>query len=245
LLSLGMPVFPDDLQLPVDVAEEELDLLSQKQRGSLLEWLDAVFLYWKGQEGEQPVIGVLATSDLLGTGPLPPDAPAWRCAGPFVWNRIDLFLRLWGEEYVPLDDALKSNPDLLAKALAILIVSNAEAANYRSVRRAGDILIRLHKARDKWVIEELAKRAKLGIDTMQNLEKGRSAARVAKKERTAQLHVRWRQISADLWRKNPRLTLDDQVDYIKKHAPGRRPSGKPYASRTIKEVIKGVRSYGA
>jgi hypothetical protein len=52
-----MPVFPEDLQLPVDVAEEELHALSQEQRGSLLEWLDAVFLYWKGQEGQQPVIG--------------------------------------------------------------------------------------------------------------------------------------------------------------------------------------------
>jgi hypothetical protein len=133
-------------------------------------------------------------------------------------------------------------PELLPKLFAILIVNNAQPANYRSLRRASDILIRLQKARDKWAIAELEKSSKLGVETMRNLGKGRLAASIVKKERTAQLRLQWRQMSADLRRAHPGWTLDAHVKHIQKYASGQRLSGRPYASRTIKDAIKGVRS---
>jgi hypothetical protein len=136
---------------------------------------------------------------------------------------------------------LTRHPGLLSKLFAILIVSNATPVNYRSVRRASDILIRLQKARDKEAIAELGKSSKLGVKANRNLVKGRLVASIAKKQQAAQRRSQWRRMSADLRRAHPGWNLDDHAAHIQ-GLPSGRPGGKPYAPRTIKDAIKGVRS---
>ncbi len=41
--------------------------------------------------------------------------------------------------------------------------------------------------------------------------------------------------------KKPALTTDDHVEYILKNSAGKRPNGQAYASRTIKDAIKGTK----
>src|SRR5262249_49485014 len=108
-----------------------------------------------------------------------------------------------------------------------------------SVRRASDILCRIQRRRDRLLISTLQKSAQLGAKTQLNLRSGPQKSAERRSQQAATRHALWRELSADLWQKKPRWTLQDQAEYIQELFHNK---GQNFSVRTILDSIKGVRS---
>jgi hypothetical protein len=225
-----------EVALAIEMAEEELRQLDEVRRKVLWNSIKEIFKAWKAEHRKRK-----EQADRAEAQDHPSDQAATSLMYSMVWHKpIELFFQLWRESYPPLQRHV--HPEVLAQTLATLILhDNEDPARRLSIRRAGDLLFRLQRKRDRFIIQSLAGKARLGELTVQNLRAGPAVAAEAKKRRTEELHRQWVRMSADLYRAKPGWTLEDHAIYIKEQTPKQK-NGKPYAIRTIVDVIKGQRS---
>ena len=102
------------------------------------------------------------------------------------------------------------------------------------------VIFLVMESRGMDIAAELARKAQL-----QNLAKGRKMASEKKGERATKYHAEWRQWAKETWVKNPFWDLDKVAEHVLSVATeqGHKMANKnPYRVRSIKDVIKGVRS---
>jgi len=245
-----------------ETAQKELSGADEQSLDRLWDQINAVFQKWKLEHGDRnPKIASLLLDFRIRKTDAKisfEDAEPWECAGLALPSLIGLAYKLWYEDYPEFEKILLGNDG--CKALALLITkSPITSDDYFSIsgNRGQDDLYdisellmklqninatkdgvraALHFNRDK---------IKAGRKQQESLSMGNPAAAKKKTEKAADHHKQWRQWASDFFKNGPAWwdteeVLDKVCDLVKEHKHTMA-NGKPYARRTIADVITGVK----
>lgn len=180
-------------------------------------------------------------------------------------NDIDLAQKLLAEGYQPLvrlvsehgymrvlatialnDTIQAGRADSLVYVLCLLhsgLQHRLNAAN-DGVKHLSALPEELRKGTDAWKTAHWALTGpafKSSLKQKTTLAKNRAKGALRNKQRAAENHARWQEMSQDLLVRRPEWFLAEHVSHIQNHAAGKKDNGRPYSAATIRNVIKGGR----
>jgi len=254
-----------------ETAQKELSGADEQSLDRLWNRINTVFQKWKLEHGDRNPKMVDAQLDfrrrIRTPDPIPfEDAEPWECAGLEAPSLSGLTLKLWDEKYPEFMEIIEGKD--ACKALALLITKTPTptigfpkyeyAIRVADLYEALELLIHLQKSKlisagVKAGIEvggEVAlllnrDKIKAGEKLQESLSMGNPAAAKKKTEKAADHHKQWRQWALDFFKNGPSWwgvdeVLDKVCDLVEEHKHTMA-NGKPYARRTIGDVITGVK----
>jgi len=250
-----------------ETAEQELYGTDEQFLDQLWNKINTVLQKWKLEHGDRNPKMVDAQLDfrrrMRTPDPIPfEDAKPWECAGLEAPSLIGLTLKLWEEKYPEFMEIIEGKD--ACKALALLITKTPIPTigfpkymypiRVADLYEASELLIFLQKS--KLIrsgvalgveVSEILNRDKIkaGEKLQESLSMGNPAAAKKKTEKAADHHKQWRQWALDFFKSGPSWwgteeVLDKVCDLVEKHKHTMA-NGKPYARRTIADVITGVK----
>ena len=237
-----------DVNEMVEALEREVAGIHPVKRRAYLKEVRAAFDQWKQEHGQR--IPPNAHKRALACRPwLSFDqAIPYQTGGFGVFNSIDLCFKLWLDEYPPLQPLIEK---VRIDKLLALVALDDKTTDGRSSSLVSVVCLNL-RYKGIWfeAYERAYRQVLLDWEVLRSahlrqiraLEGGRPQGATANKLRASECSRLWRKISEELVFAQPTWTLARHVRYIQKQDVGRRKDGQPYASATIRNAIKGIRS---
>jgi len=250
-----------------ETAELELYGTDEQFLDQLWNKINTVFQKWKLEHGDRNPKMVDAQLDfrrrIRTPVPIPfEDAEPWECAGLEAPSLSGLTLKLSDEKYPEFMEIIEGKD--ACKALALLITKTPTPTigfpKYEYAIRVNDLydalelLIQLQK--NKLVsagvnvggeVALLLNRDKIeaGKKQQKSLSMGNPAATKKRIEQANKYHEEWKKWALEAWNNGPAwFDADDVLDKVcslAKENDHKMVNGKPYARRTIDDVITGVK----
>jgi len=244
-----------------EIAQRELSNSDEQSLDQLWDQINTVFQKWKLEHGDRnPKIASLPLSFRKRTGDKISfeDAEPWECAGLALPSLIGLAYKLWYEEYPEFEKILLGNDG--CRALALLITKspitsddNFSISGNRGqddLYNVSELLMKLQninatKDGVRAALHFNRDKIEAGRKQQESLSMGNPAAAKKKTEKAADHHKQWRQWALDFLKNGPAWwdteeVLDKVCSLVEEHNHTMA-NGKPYARRTIGDVITGVK----